>query len=133
MALLRMRFSLHCLPCVLIKLVNMVIKCCSQEHSYSNFYGLVSERFCKLNQECNECHESFETYFETIRHMKRIFCVISHGYHMAITWIFGHLANDAISSWAILQAIKMNEDDNTSSSHIFVKIMKQEDTESMGL
>ena len=101
MALLRMRFSLHCLPCVLIKLVDMVIECCSQEHSYSNFYGLVSERFCKLNQECNECHESFETYFETIRHMKRIFCVISHGYHMALwppcKWchlLLGHSAGD---------------------------------------
>jgi pre-mRNA-splicing factor CWC22 len=52
---------------------------------------------------------------------------------MAITWLLGHLANDAISSWAILQAIKMNKDDNTSSSRIFVKIMKQKDTESMGL
>jgi MA3 domain len=105
----------------------MVIECCSQERSYSNFYGLVSERFCKLNRVWNECYErAFETYFETI-----------HRYETNrlrnIARLFGHLiANDAMS-WAVLQVIKMNEDDTTSSSRIFVKIMMQEVTESMGL
>ena len=105
----------------------MVIECCSQERSYSNFYGLVSERFCKLNRVWNECYESaFETYFDTI-----------HRYETNrlrnIARLFGHLlANDAIS-WAVMRVIKMNEDDTTSSSRIFVKIMMQEVTESMGL
>jgi hypothetical protein len=105
----------------------MIIECCSQERSYSNFYGLVSERFCKLNRVWNECYErAFETYYETI-----------HRYETNrlrnIARLFGHLfANDAIS-WAVMQAIKMNEDDTTSSSRIFVKIMMQEVTESMGL
>jgi pre-mRNA-splicing factor CWC22 len=50
-----------------------------------------------------------------------------------ITRLFGHLiANDAMS-WAVLQVIKMDEDDMTSSSHIFVKIVMQEVTVSMGL
>ncbi|KAI9446805.1 armadillo-type protein [Lactarius indigo] len=110
-----------------IELVNMVIECCSQERSYSTFYGLTSERFCKLNRVWCECYErAFETYYETI-----------HRYETNrlrnIARLFGHLfANDAIS-WAILQVIKMNEDDTTSSSRIFVKIMMQEVTESMGL
>ncbi|KAH9029536.1 MIF4G-domain-containing protein [Lactarius hengduanensis] len=110
-----------------IELVNMVIECCSQERSYSTFYGLTSERFCKLNRVWCECYESaFVTYYETI-----------HRYETNrlrnIARLFGHLfANDAIS-WAILQTIKMNEDDTTSSSRIFVKIMMQEVTESMGL
>lgn len=105
----------------------MVIECCSQERSYSTFYGLTSERFCKLNRVWCECYESaFETYYETI-----------HRYETNrlrnIARLFGHLfANDAIS-WAVLRAIKMNEDDTTSSSRIFVKIMMQEVTESMGL
>ena len=34
----------------------------------------------------------------------------------------GHLANDAIH-WIAFQVIKTNEDDRTSSSRIFVKIM----------
>lgn len=110
-----------------IELVNMVIECCSQERSYSTFYGLTSERFCKLNRVWCECFESaFETYYDTI-----------HRYETNrlrnIARLFGHLlANDAIS-WAVLRTIKMNEDDTTSSSRIFVKIMMQEVTESMGL
>jgi len=105
----------------------MVIECCSQERSYSTFYGLVSERFCKLNRVWNESFErALETYYETI-----------HRYETNrlrnIARLFGHLlANDAIS-WTVLQVIKMNEDDTTSSSRIFVKIMMQEVTESMGL
>jgi pre-mRNA-splicing factor CWC22 len=105
----------------------MVIECCSQERSYSTFYGLVSERFCKLNRVWNESFESaFETYYDTI-----------HRYESNrlrnIARLFGHLlANDAIS-WTVLQVIRMNEDDTTSSSRIFVKIMMQEVTESMGL
>jgi pre-mRNA-splicing factor CWC22 len=105
----------------------MVIECCSQERSYSTFYGLTSERFCKLNRVWCECYErAFETYYDTI-----------HRYETNrlrnIARLFGHLlANDAMS-WAVLQAIKMNEDDTTSSSRIFVKIMMQEVTESMGL
>ncbi|KAI0003354.1 MIF4G-domain-containing protein [Russula compacta] len=110
-----------------IELVNMVIECCSQERSYSTFYGLVSERFCKLNRVWNECFEqAFDTYYDTV-----------HRYETNrlrnIARLFGHLlANDAIS-WTVLQVIKMNEDDTTSSSRIFVKIMMQEVTESMGL
>lgn len=105
----------------------MVIECCSQERSYSTFYGLVSERFSKLNRVWNECYErAFETYYETI-----------HRYETNrlrnIARLFGHLlATDAIS-WTVLGVIKMNEDDTTSSSRIFVKIMMQEVTESMGL
>jgi len=105
----------------------MVIECCSQERSYSTFYGLVSERFCKLNRVWNESFErAFETYYDTI-----------HRYETNrlrnIARLFGHLfANDAIS-WTAFQVIKMNEDDTTSSSRIFVKIMMQEVTESMGL
>ncbi|KIY46893.1 hypothetical protein FISHEDRAFT_60047, partial [Fistulina hepatica ATCC 64428] len=46
---------------------------------------------------------------------------------------FGHLfANDAIS-WMVLECVHINEDDTTSSSRIFIKIMMQEMMESMGL
>ena len=46
---------------------------------------------------------------------------------------FRHMfTNDAIS-WVILGSIKMNKEDTTSSSRIFIKIMMQEMIESMGL
>ncbi|KAH9934950.1 armadillo-type protein [Fomitopsis serialis] len=80
-----------------IELCNMIIECCSQERSYSTFYGLLTNR---------------------LRNIARF---------------FGHLiATDSVS-WAVLGCIKLTEDDTTSSSRIFIKIMMQEVTESMGL
>ncbi|KAF9533632.1 hypothetical protein CPB83DRAFT_902985 [Crepidotus variabilis] len=110
-----------------IELVNMIIECCSQERSYSNFYGLVGERFCKLNRVWTDCFEqAFGNYYTTI-----------HRYETNrlrnIARFFGHLfAEDAIS-WMVMECIKINEDDTTSSSRIFVKIMMQEMMENMGL
>lgn len=105
----------------------MVIECCSQERSYSNFYGLIGERFSKLNRVwCENFEEAFATYYETI-----------HRYETNrlrnIARFFGHLlASDAIS-WAVFSVVKMNEDDTTSSSRIFIKILMQEMMEEMGL
>jgi pre-mRNA-splicing factor CWC22 len=110
-----------------IELVNMIIECCSQERSYSTFYGLTGERFSKLNRVWTESFEqAFNNYYTTI-----------HRYETNrlrnIARFFGHLlATDSIS-WMVLECVKINEDDTTSSSRIFVKIMMQEMMESMGL
>jgi len=110
-----------------IELVNMVIECCSQERSYSTFYGLIGERFSKLNRIWTDCFESaFNDYYTTI-----------HRYETNrlrnISRFFGHLlATDSIS-WAVLGCITINEEDTTSSSRIFIKIMMGEMMESMGL
>ena len=110
-----------------IELVNMIIECCSQERSYSNFYGLVGERFSKLNRVWTDSFErAFNNYYTTI-----------HRYETNrlrnIARFFGHLfASDSIS-WVVFECIKINEDDTTSSSRIFIKIMMQEMMESMGL
>lgn len=105
----------------------MIIECCSQERSYSTFYGLVGERFCKLNRVWNECFEqAFGNYYTTI-----------HRYETNrlrnIARFFGHLlASDSIS-WAVMDAIKLTEDDTTSSSRIFIKILLNEMSEAMSL
>ncbi|KAI6164186.1 MIF4G-domain-containing protein [Pisolithus thermaeus] len=102
-----------------IELINMIIECCSQERSYSSFYGLVGERFSRLNRHSAATIDTIHRY-ETNRLRN-------------IARFFGHMfANDAIS-WTNLGTIKMNEDDTTSSSRIFIKIMMQEMMESMGL
>ncbi|KAL0568745.1 pre-mRNA-splicing factor cwc22 [Marasmius crinis-equi] len=110
-----------------IELVNMVIECCSQVRSYSTFYGLIGERFSKLNRVWTDCFEqAFVNYYTTI-----------HRYETNrlrnIARFFGHMfATDAIS-WVVFECVKVNEDDTTSSSRIFIKIMMQEMMESMGL
>jgi pre-mRNA-splicing factor CWC22 len=108
-------------------MANMIIECCSQERSYSTFYGLIGERFCKLNRVWTESFEqAFGNYYTTV-----------HRYETNrlrnIARFFGHLiATDSIS-WAVFECIKINEEDTTSSSRIFVKIMMGEMMESMGL
>ena len=110
-----------------IELCKMIIECCSQERSFSTFYGLIGERFCKLNRVWNECFEhAFTDYYMTI-----------HRYETNrlrnIARFFGHLLCSDSISWAVMECIKLTEDDTTSSSRIFIKIMLNEMTEAMGL
>ncbi|KAF5318018.1 hypothetical protein D9619_012257 [Psilocybe cf. subviscida] len=110
-----------------IELVNMIIECCSQERSYSTFYGLIGERFSKLNRVWTDaCEHAFNNYYTTI-----------HRYETNrlrnIARFFGHLFSTDAISWMAFGCVHINEDDTTSSSRIFVKIMMQEMMESMGL
>ncbi|KAG6826526.1 pre-mRNA-splicing factor cwc22 [Tricholoma furcatifolium] len=110
-----------------IELVNMIIECCSQERSYSTFYGLIGERFSKLNRVWTECFEAaFGNYYTTI-----------HRYETNrlrnIARFFGHLFSTDAISWVAFECVKINEDDTTSSSRIFIKILMTEMMESMGL
>ena len=108
-------------------MAKMIIECCSQERSYSTFYGLIGERFCRLNRVWFDCFEqAFREYYETI-----------HRYETNrlrnIARFFGHLlASDAVS-WNVFDCIKLTEEDTTSSSRIFIKIMFNEVSEGMGL
>ena len=105
----------------------MIIKCCSQERSYSTFYGLIGEQFCKLNRVwADSFEEAFNKYYTTILRYET-------NRLRNIARFFGHLfATDSIS-WMVFDCVKINEDDTTSSSRIFVKIMMQEMMEGMGL
>ncbi|KAJ6260928.1 Pre-mRNA-splicing factor [Drechslerella dactyloides] len=107
------------------ELVSMIVECCSQERTYAKFYGNIGERFCKLNRLWQDLFEkSFMNYFETI-----------HRYEINrlrnIARFFGHqLANDAIN-WQSLSVIHLNEEETTSSSRIFIKILFQDLAEQM--
>lgn len=105
----------------------MVIECCSQERTYSKFYGLIGERFAKLNRLWTELFEDcFRTYYDTI-----------HRYETNrlrnIARFFGHqLATDALG-WHVMSIVHVNEEETTSSSRIFVKILFQDLAECMGM
>lgn len=109
------------------ELCNMVVECCSQERAFGKFYGLIAERFCRLNRNWTEQFEAcFGHYYETI-----------HRYDANklrnIAKLFGYLlANDAIA-WQVLGCIRLTEQDTTSSSRIFVKVLFQDLQESVGL
>lgn len=105
----------------------MVIECCSQERTYSKFYGLIGERFAKLNRLWTELFEkSFETYYNTI-----------HRYETNrlrnIARLFGHMFSTDALGWHVFNVIHLNEEETTSSSRIFIKILFQDLSEAMGM
>ena len=108
------------------ELPSMIVECCSQEKTYSKFFGLIGERFAKLNRLWLDLFEqAFAKYYDTI-----------HRYETNrlrnIARFFGHLlSNDAIG-WHVLSVVHLNEDETTSSSRIFIKILFQELAEALG-
>lgn len=109
------------------ELVSMLVECASQERTYDKFYGLIGERFCKLNRMWKELfEEAFEQYYTTIHRFETNRLRI-------IAQFFGHLlATDAIG-WYVFSVIHLNEDETTSSSRIFIKILFEELVSAMGM
>ena len=110
-----------------MELVNMIIECCSQERTFSRFYGLMGERFCNLNRNWQEAFEqAFETYYTTI-----------HRYETNslrnIAKFLGYLISSDAIGWHVFSVITLTEEDTTSSSRIFIKILFQDLQEHLGL
>lgn len=109
------------------ELPSMVIECCSQEKTYSKFYGLIGERFAKINRLWTDLFEqSFTKYYDTI-----------HRYETNrlrnIARFFGHLISSDAVGWHVLSVVHLNEEETTSSSRIFIKILFQDLSEAMGM
>ncbi|TPX63551.1 hypothetical protein SpCBS45565_g06521 [Spizellomyces sp. 'palustris'] len=110
-----------------MELVNMIIECCGQERTYVNFYGLLGERFCRINKAWSDAFcQAFEETYKTI-----------HRYETNrlrnIAKFFAHLlASDALT-WEVFALIRLTEADTTSSSRIFIKILFQDLCEAFGL
>lgn len=109
------------------ELPSMIIECCSQEKTYRKFYGLIGERFAKINRLWTDLFEAaFAKYYDTIHRyetnrLRNIAC------------FFGHmLSNDAIG-WHVLSVVHLNEEETTSSSRIFIKILFQDIAEELGM
>ena len=109
------------------ELPSMIIECCSQERTFSKFYGLVGSRLAKLNRLWTELFESsFAKYYETI-----------HRYETNRLRNIGKFYSCMLSSggigWHVLSAVRLNEDETTSSSRIFIKILFQDLVEVLGM
>lgn len=109
------------------ELPSMVVECCSQEKTYTKFFGLVGERFAKINRLWTDLFEqSFAKYYETI-----------HRYETNrlrnIARFFGHLFGSNAIGWHALSVVHLNEEETTSASRIFIKIMFQEISEELGM
>jgi pre-mRNA-splicing factor CWC22 len=109
------------------ELPSMIIECASQERTFDKFYGNIGERFCKINRLWTELfQEQFVKYYETIHRLETNRLRI-------VAQFFGHiLATDGIG-WQVLSVIHLNEDETTSSSRIFIKILFEELVQAMGI
>jgi pre-mRNA-splicing factor CWC22 len=109
------------------ELPSMIIECCSQEKTYTKFFGLIGERFAKINRLwCDLFEQSFAKYYETIHRYE-------NNKLRNIAQLFGHmLAVDALG-WHCMSVIHLNEDETTSSSRIFIKILFQSIAEELGM
>ena len=109
------------------ELPSMIVECCSQATTYQKFFGLIGERFAKINRLWNDLFEQqFATTYDTI-----------HRYETNrlrnVARFFGHMFGSDAIGWHCMSAIVMTEDATTSSSRIFVKILFQEIVEEIGL
>ncbi|CAG9972176.1 unnamed protein product [Clonostachys byssicola] len=109
------------------ELPSMIVECCSQEKTYTKFFGLIGERFAKINRLwCDLFEKAFATYYETIHRYE-------NNKLRNIAMLFGHMfAVDALG-WHALSVIHLNEDETTSSSRIFIKILFQHIAEETGM
>ncbi|KAJ1658093.1 pre-mRNA-splicing factor cwc22 [Dispira simplex] len=110
-----------------LELAKMIIECCAQERTYLKFYGLLGERFCKINRAWALSFEQcFVETYETI-----------HRYETNrlrnIAKYFAHLFSTDALPWPALSIITLTEEGTTSSSRIFIKILLLELTEALGL
>lgn len=109
------------------ELPSMIIECCSQERTYNKFFGLIGERFCKLNRLWQDLFQDmFTKYYETIHRYETNRLRI-------IAQLFGHLLSADAIGWHVFHVIRLNEEDTTSSSRIFIKILIEELAQGIGM
>ncbi|XP_011192434.2 pre-mRNA-splicing factor CWC22 homolog isoform X1 [Zeugodacus cucurbitae] len=110
-----------------IELCHMFLDCCAEQRTYEKFYGLLAQRFCAINKiYIAPFEEIFKDTYQTTHRLdtNRL---------RNVSKFFAHLLFTDAIGWDVLECIKLNEDDTTSSSRIFIKILFQELAEYMGL
>jgi pre-mRNA-splicing factor CWC22 len=109
-----------------VEVCNMVIECCSQEKTYGKFFGLLAQRLCMVQRVYAEGFETmfYEKYITVHR--------LETNKIRNIARLFAHLlANDAVR-WDLWEYVRLNEEETTSSSRIFLKYLLQELAEHLG-
>ena len=103
-----------------MELVNMIIECCNQERTYLRFYGLLSAQFCLIKESYKICFErQFEGQYMKIHRLDT-------NKLRNLAKLFAHLLYTDAIEWYVFRAVKLTEEDTTSSSRIFIKIICQE-------
>ena len=109
------------------ELCNMILDCCAQQRTYEKFFGLMAQRFCQINKTyVMPFQETFASTYNTVHRLEI-------GKLRNVGKLFGHLLHTDSMSWEVISVIRLNEEETTSSSRIFIKILFQELAEYMGI
>ncbi|KAI7983854.1 Pre-mRNA-splicing factor cwc22 [Camellia lanceoleosa] len=105
----------------------MLLECCSQERTYLRYYGLLGQRFCMINK---VHQENFENCF--VQQYSMIHRLETNKLRN-VAKFFAHLLGAFALPWHVLAYIRLTEEDTTSSSCIFIKILFQDLSEHLGI
>lgn len=101
------------------ELCNMILDCCAQQRTYIKFYGLLAQRFCLISKVYQEPFEQiFKEVYDTCHRLETEKL-------RNVARLFAHLLFSDAISWEVLNHVHLNEDETTSSSRVFVKILFQ--------
>ncbi|CAA7014853.1 unnamed protein product [Microthlaspi erraticum] len=110
-----------------MELCVMILGCCTEERTYRSFYGHLAQRFCLRSKSYRECFENL-----LVEHYATVHRLDTNKLR-SVAMFFAHLlATDALP-WHVLAYVRLTEEDTTSSSRIFVKILFQELSEQLGI
>lgn len=109
-------------------LVDMIVKCCSNEKTYSKYYGVIGEKLCSISPEWHQAFvHVFKSYYNDI-----------HQYESNalrnIGKFFGHLyALDRLAMEEGWNEIVLTEEHTNSASRVLLKFIFQELVEEIGI
>lgn len=109
-------------------LVDMIIKCCAQEKTYSKYFGVIGEKLCGMGRQWNDTFVcQFQEKYNTIYQYE--------GAQLRnIGKFFGHLlAADVLEPRNTLGCIILTEKDTTSAGRVFIKFLFQSMVEELGI
>ncbi|AOA60983.1 Spliceosome assembly factor [Komagataella phaffii CBS 7435] len=103
-----------------LQLINIIVKGCAQEKTYSKFYGLVGEKLCSYS---NIWHKSFKEAFKNSYHTLSEL-ELKHIRNVGKFW--GHLFASDRLGWEIWEIVTLTESETTPFSRVFLKFLFQE-------
>ncbi len=99
------------------ELVDMIIECCMMERIYQDFFGLLAERFCSID---DVYKDSFIKAF--INHYNAIFKLEVNKIRN-LGKLFGHLIYRFAIDWTIFEVIVLKPETTTAAGRMFLKIL----------
>lgn len=110
-----------------MELCNMLLECCGRMTSYSRYYALVAQRLCLMNKTYRDnFHKCFAQHYSTVHRLDTINLTNLAMFYANL------IATDALP-WRVLALICLTEEDTTSSSRIFIKVLFLELSQHLGL